>query len=169
MMVEYRGDWKWQKEFWGLSAWWNWRARDACHACIARHHGDLSILGLPTSIHLHLIDGWMSNKGVQEESLNIMTRWSRDLCYSFPRRTITDILLNIMPPQLNPLTTVIGYSPFQIKWCSMHVVNLGVLHVVNGSAVQLLLEQGRPDLDLHVLIWLSPIYLYKPHLELQTN
>ena len=72
-----------------------------------------------------------------------ITRWSRDLCRAFPRRSSANVIANVMPSELNPLTTIVGFRPSQIRWCSMHVLNLGVVQVVNGSAVQLLLEEGQ--------------------------
>ena len=46
VVVEHRGDWKWAKEFWNLTANWHWKAKLACHMCCATHKGLDSSFGL---------------------------------------------------------------------------------------------------------------------------
>ena len=36
-LVEARGDWLWQRDFWRLTA--NWQARELCHQCVASTGG----------------------------------------------------------------------------------------------------------------------------------
>ena len=70
-----------------------------------------------------------------------MTRWSKDLCFRYARRTAADILGNCMGASLSPLCCIIGFDPtLQLKWCSMHIVNLGVLQIHSGSCMSILLE-----------------------------
>ena len=95
------------------------------------------------------------------------TAWSRDLCCRFDRRSDSDIFLNVMPRQLNPICTVIGFSPStQLKWCSMHTVNLSIALVVNGSAVQLLCERSALFAILQDLLLKAQIYSESEQTEL---
>ena len=49
-----------------------------------------------------------------------------------------------MPDEVSPLCCVQNFNPaLQFKFCSMHVVNLGVLPVHSGSIVAMLLEHRR--------------------------
>ena len=37
---------------------------------------------------------------------------------------------------------VVGWGPYALKWCSMHVLNLGVLQYFAGSCTELLMSIG---------------------------
>ena len=39
ILLEHRGDWKYQKEFFGFSAFWNWKVKYMCHVCRAENRG----------------------------------------------------------------------------------------------------------------------------------
>jgi len=43
---------------------------------------------------------------------------------------------------IHPFFSIPGFSPKQIRWCSMHTVNLGILQSFLGSLVCLLCENG---------------------------
>ena len=44
---------------------------------------------------------------------------------------------------INPLCCTKGFDPaLQFKWCSMHIVNLGTLQVLNGSVLTLMFEHS---------------------------
>jgi len=42
--VEFRGDWKWQRESWGLKT--HWGAANFCHVCTAKRDGLSKPLGV---------------------------------------------------------------------------------------------------------------------------
>ena len=72
-----------------------------------------------------------------------IARWGRNLLQTFPRRTAANIISSVMPAQVNPLCCLYAFNPaVQLKWCTMHLVNLGILQVLNGSSVVLLLEHS---------------------------
>ena len=65
-----------------------------------------------------------------------------------------DILDNAMGSLKNPLSELSWFDArWQLKPCSMHIVNLGVLQVHNGSCLQLLIEQNFfGTLDVHAAL-----------------
>ena len=76
-----------------------------------------------------------------------LLRFARDLTKEYPRRTAEDVMQNCMHQELlNPLVTDLvpgAFDPtYQIKACSMHVVNLGCLQTHSGSVMDLLIKAG---------------------------
>lgn len=59
--------------------------------------------------------------------------------YVGTREHTESVLCNICRSP-HPLFTVPGFETSQIRWCTMHCVNLGVLQNLNGSLVSLLFE-----------------------------
>ncbi|CAE7710478.1 unc-89 [Symbiodinium sp. CCMP2592] len=63
----------------------------------------------------------------------------------------------IRPGQVSPLTLLTGFDVSMIKFCSMHVCNLGLVHTASGGALEALLREGHfgpyndPD-DLKALL-----------------
>lgn len=66
-----------------------------------------------------------------------------DLTKQYQRRSKQEIVHNCMATLKNPLCLLPWFDGrWQLKACSMHVVNLGVLQVHNGSCLQLLIQQN---------------------------
>ena len=47
----------------------------------------------------------------------------------------------------HPILGLDGFEVSQLRFCTMHIVNLGILHNVSGSLVSLLCEHGCLDID----------------------
>lgn len=48
----------------------------------------------------------------------------------------------------HPLAALPGFEPCQIRFCTMHVCNLGILQSLNGSLTSLLCEKGPLDSEI---------------------
>ncbi|CAE7836483.1 unnamed protein product, partial [Symbiodinium sp. CCMP2592] len=93
------------------------------------------------------------------EYISYGLRYATDLTRQFVRRSAQEIISDCMNPSLrNPLATDLTAGVFnaatQIRPCSMHVVNLGVLQVLSGSVVDMLVKAGffgstEPAVALH--------------------
>lgn len=69
---------------------------------------------------------------------------------------------------------VVGWGPWALKWCSMHVLNLGLLQYFAGSCLELLMSIGSaiemvvvtglllidPESPRYNIITTSYIYVY---------
>ena len=60
----------------------------------------------------------------------------------FERRTTVDCLLNCMPDSPSPLVLVPGWSPVCMRFCSMHVLNLGIYQTLVGEGILWIAEHG---------------------------
>ena len=120
VLAEFRGDWKFQREFFNLTA--HYGANQLCNFCRAKKTGPES--------------------------------FGMDLTKQYQRRSRQDILDNAMGSLKNPLSELSWFDArWQLKPCSMHIVNLGVLQVHNGSCLQLLIEQNLfGTLDVHAAL-----------------
>lgn len=49
-------------------------------------------------------------------------------------------MINSLGVILGPLIALRGFHPEVLKWCSMHVVNLGLLYGSNASLMPLVFE-----------------------------
>lgn len=56
------------------------------------------------------------------------------MCFSNPDTFFT-CYWSARPSNQGPLLGVTNFHPSTIRWCLMHVVNLGILFTVNGSAL----------------------------------
>ena len=58
----------------------------------------------------------------------------------FERFTVPEFYLQVLGNYVNPLCAVVGWSPNCIRFCSMHVVNLGIVQWINASTIFTLIE-----------------------------
>ena len=60
----------------------------------------------------------------------------------FERRSAVDCVLNCMPASPSPLVLVPGWSPMCMRYCSMHVLNLGIYQTLVGEGILWIAEHG---------------------------
>ena len=88
-----------------------------------------------------------------ESTENGPDRWT-DFEQDFPERSTVDLVNNCMKT-INPMAGIAGFHVKEIKWCSMHCSNIGILLILNGSLVSLLMERNffgnGPEEQLHCL------------------
>ena len=75
-----------------------------------------------------------------EFTRNGPNRWT-DFEQDFPERSTADLVNNCMKT-INPMAGIAGFDVKEIKWCSMHCSNIGILLILNGSLASLLLERN---------------------------
>ena len=82
--------------------------------------------------------------GVFEHDPRAHLRWASNLLRCHDRRSDANIIAQAMANDtINPLVTLVGFRPSdQIKFCSMHTVNLGFGQTHAGSCLELLLSLG---------------------------
>lgn len=77
-------------------------------------------------------------KSFKASLLSIRLRWSLNLQRRFPRRTHAACLTQAMGT-LNPLVLLKGFDCSHLKFCTMHVANLGFVQTHNASCLIVLL------------------------------
>ncbi|CAL1144977.1 unnamed protein product, partial [Cladocopium goreaui] len=126
-LTEIRGDWAWHKKVWRFKRC-SWAAINMCHQCPAKSSST-------NSADLY----WMFESNSWDD-------------HHF---TTEQFIAERMPETgICPLLGVTNFHPSTIRWCLMHVVNLGILYTVNGSALNLLVQGGwfgnEPGINSHV-------------------
>ncbi|CAL1147539.1 unnamed protein product [Cladocopium goreaui] len=114
-VTEVRGDWSWHKKVWRFEKT-SWTGVRVCHWCPAK------------------------SKGAWPELYWNLTEQS---CWHNGNFTLGEFIEQRLPSMgICPLLELKNFKPSCIRWCLMHVVHLGLLFRVNGSAVNLLLRAG---------------------------
>eukprot|EP00435_Cladocopium_sp_Y103_P008588 s3618_g2.t1 len=90
----------------------HWTAKDCCHLCTARNPSD------PVR----------------------RNRWTQ-LDRTFPRRSRANALASCFRWP-HPIAALPGFETVQLRFCTMHICNLGILQTLNGSLTSLLCEKG---------------------------
>ncbi|CAK9073902.1 unnamed protein product [Durusdinium trenchii] len=112
-VTEYRGDWEHHKSLWQLTCSWN--GIETCHRCTARSKG---------------------NAGLLYWNLDQNARWRSE------EFDTNDFINNRLPEShICPLINVHAFHPSCIRWCTMHILNLGLVFGLNGGALCLLAER----------------------------
>lgn len=96
-LCEYVGDWKWHGEAWCMKGMY-YKCMDVCHQCLSVKRETPAFHGRRPWADFHLNDG-----------------------IDLPR-TLADFRRS----SNNPLSALPGFHPTQIKFCSMHGLNLGL-------------------------------------------
>ncbi|CAK9022330.1 unnamed protein product [Durusdinium trenchii] len=112
-VVEFRGDWVWQKQVFRFNSTWLAGARKpVCFACPAYRTGQCRYTDVTESSPL----------------------WDRQYTY-------LEFLNREMPASgLSPVLLLRGFHHSCLALCSMHIINLGLMYGVNGSCLMTILE-----------------------------
>lgn len=126
-LTEVRGDWSWHKKIFRFERC-SWNGIQMCHHCPA-----LAASQDAADLYWNFENNnWDSHLFSLDEFID----------YRMPRRAMC------------PLVGIPGFHPSVVRWCLMHVCDLGLLFVCNGSSMNLLLRAGwfgsEPDIPISV-------------------
>lgn len=157
-VTEIRGDWEFHKLIWKFKCSWN--STQVCFKCgaLAKNLGD------PGMLYWNLDENssWSQNEFTTHDFINqrlhstnvcnsLMSskgyKYNIILCFfSTPSAMIKFLLLSFtmgldvricFHANPGPLVNLRAFSIDIVKWCSMHVLNLGILFRINGGCLTL--------------------------------
>ena len=147
-VVEYRGDWKWHREVFGLTRFYNYRAPGVYHMCEANNRPGHSQFLVATASHRILFCGFVNSqptkhiKSTGAKSFvflplaQIIVRFSRfENFASFYRFSTGEFYSRCLGSWVSPFTMIAGFHPALIRMCSMHTIHLGICQFANAAAI----------------------------------
>ena len=134
--------------------WRHWQGQD--QVCISWDQGGLAMASKNPEIPNHLLRGTESAsfatvRFLQTEFHSMMLKTDLDEISTIG--FINTMLDTTCSP--SPLLLVIGFSPWMVRICTMHTVNLGLCFTVNGACLATLIRCGYFGNPAGGYIWRS--------------
>ena len=142
--MELRGDWKFIREAFCLRC--HWGAKETCHLCVAKKTTDPNKRDRNLGLMFISVLFFLGNKSSRWKTSDYQfhstcSRWT-NLDRTFPRRSDKRALVDCFKVP-HPILGLEGFQVYQLRFCSMHIVNLGILQNVTASCITLLCQHGN--------------------------
>ena len=133
-LVECRGDWEWHKKVFRTKA--AWQGNEVCYRCPAMGKGDASGLYFNFTSN----SSWWDRDFDSDEFIQKMLP-DRNMCISAANMYKNH---GTLASSLGPLVHSKAFHPYILKFCTMHILNLGILMALNGGVLHLVLINISP-------------------------